>query len=462
MSEKNNVRPFGFKDKIGYMFGDFGNDFTFILSSSFMLKFYTDVMGIHAGVVGVLMMAARFVDAFTDVAMGQIVDRSKPTKDGKFKPWLRRMCGPVAISSFLVFQSGFANMPYLFKVVWMIVTYILWGSIFYTSINIPYGSMASAISADAKDRASLSTWRSIGSTLAGLVIGVGTPLFAYETVNGNTILSGNRMTIIAGVFSVMAVICYMLCFKLATERVEVPQNNTKFNFGDLMKSLVTNRSLIGIIAAAILLLLVMLTMQGMNAYLFPNFYGNVAAQSVAALAGSLVMLVVCAPLATKLSAKYGKKELAIGSCLFGAVVYLICWVLKPENPYTYVVFYMVANIGVGFFNMVIWAMITDVIDDAEVKNGVREDGTIYSVYSFARKLGQALSSGMIGALLSVIGYSAATAFNPEVVNGIFNMTCIIPAIGFVGIALVLMFLYPLSKNRVEANVLELKKRRGEI
>ena len=462
MIEKNNVRPFGFKDKIGYMFGDFGNDFTFILSSSFMLKFYTDVMGIHAGVVGVLMMAARFVDAFTDVAMGQIVDRSKPTKDGKFKPWLRRMCGPVAISSFLVFQSGFANMPYLFKVVWMIVTYILWGSIFYTSINIPYGSMASAISADAKDRASLSTWRSIGSTLAGLVIGVGTPLFAYETVNGNTILSGNRMTIIAGVFSVMAVICYMLCFKLATERVEVPQNNTKFNFGDLMKSLVTNRSLIGIITAAILLLLVMLTMQGMNAYLFPNFYGNVAAQSVAALAGSLVMLVVCAPLATKLSAKYGKKELAIGSCLFGAVVYLICWVLKPENPYTYVVFYVVANIGVGFFNMVIWAMITDVIDDAEVKNGVREDGTIYSVYSFARKLGQALSSGMIGALLSVIGYSAATAFNPEVVNGIFNMTCIIPAIGFVGIALVLMFLYPLSKNRVEANILELKKRRGEI
>lgn len=462
MSEKNNVRPFGFKDKIGYMFGDFGNDFTFILSSSFMLKFYTDVMGIHAAVVGVLMMAARFVDAFTDVAMGQIVDRSKPTKDGKFKPWLRRMCGPVAISSFLVFQSGFANMSYLFKVVWMIVTYILWGSIFCTSINIPYGSMASAISADAKDRASLSTWRSIGSTLAGLVIGVGTPLFAYETVNGNTILSGNRMTIIAGVFSVMAVICYMLCFKLATERVEVPQNNTKFNFGDLMKSLVTNRSLIGIIAAAILLLLVMLTMQGMNAYLFPNFYGNVAAQSVAALAGSLVMLVVCAPLATKLSAKYGKKELAIGSCLFGAVVYLICWVLKPENPYTYVVFYVVANIGVGFFNMVIWAMITDVIDDAEVKNGVREDGTIYSVYSFARKIGQALSSGMIGALLSVIGYSAATAFNPEVVNGIFNMTCIIPAIGFVGIALVLMFLYPLSKNRVEANVLELKKRRGEI
>ena len=100
------IRPFGMRDKIGYMFGDFGNDFTFILSSAFMLKFYTDVMGIGAGVVGMLMMAARFLDAFTDITMGQIVDRSKPGKDGKFRPWIRRMCGPVAISSFLIYQSA--------------------------------------------------------------------------------------------------------------------------------------------------------------------------------------------------------------------------------------------------------------------------------------------------------------------------------------------------------------------
>ena len=68
---KNNtsVQPFGMKDKIGYMFGDFGNDFTFILSSMFMMKFYTDVMGISSGVVGILMMAARFVDAVTDVTI---------------------------------------------------------------------------------------------------------------------------------------------------------------------------------------------------------------------------------------------------------------------------------------------------------------------------------------------------------------------------------------------------------
>ena len=457
---KSEVRPFGMKDKIGYMFGDFGNDFTFILSSSFMLKFYTDVMGISAGVVGVLMMAARFIDAVTDVTMGQIVDRSKPTKDGKFRPWIKRMCDPVAIASFLIFQSGFADMPYLFKVIWMTVTYILWGSIFYTSINIPYGSMASAISHDPKDRAELSTWRTIGATLAGLVIGVGTPMFAYEVVDGNTVLSGSRMTIIAGVFGVLAIICYLLCFNLVRERVEVPANNEKLDIAKMLKSIVTNRSLLGIIAAAIMLLLGMLGMQGMAGFVYPNYYGSAAAQSVASLAGSVAMLVICAPTASKLAAKFGKRELSVVSCSFGALVFLICLVVKPANPYVYVVFYSLAYIGLGYFNTVVWAMITDVIDDAEVKNGVREDGTIYAVYSFARKIGQALSSGMTGALLTMIGYSQATAFDPEVTSGIFSLSCLIPAVGLILVAVSLIFIYPLNKKRVEDNVAELAARRG--
>lgn len=69
-SSSKSVSRFGMKDKIGYALGDFGNDFTFILSSSFLLKFYTDVMGVSAGIVGLMMMLARFVDAFTDVTMG--------------------------------------------------------------------------------------------------------------------------------------------------------------------------------------------------------------------------------------------------------------------------------------------------------------------------------------------------------------------------------------------------------
>ena len=418
-TNQSSVPAFGMKDKLGYMFGDFGNDFTFILSSTFMMKFYTDVMGLSAGVVGMLMMAARFVDAFSDVTMGQIVDRSKPTKDGKFRPWIKRMCGPVAIASFLIFQAGFADMSYGFKVAWMVITYLLWGSVFYTAINIPYGSMASAISAEPNDRASLSTWRTIGSTLASLVIGAGTPLVAYVTVDGNPVLSGSRMTIIAGIFSVCAVICYVLCFKLVRERVPVPANNQKFDLAALGKNLITNRALVGIIVAALLLLLAMLGMQGMSAYVFPNCVSEVrGAQSavVSLLSNIAVHCNLCAS-----GWKTGSqiwKERALG-CSFlsdrcGQVIWFVsdhCIRIMCGSTLSFYV--LVISSDLDCFNMVIWAMITDVIDDAEVKNGMREDGTIYAVYSFRKKTG----SGILfryGRRTAVTGQviRQATAFEP--------------------------------------------------
>lgn len=243
MSNVKKVRPFGMRDKLGYMFGDFGNDFTFILSSMIMMKFYTDVMQVSPALVGTLMMAARFVDAFTDVAMGQIVDRSKPTKAGKFKPWLLRVCGPVAVASLLIYASWFANMPMTFKIVYMFVTYILWSSVAYTVINIPYGSMASAISGDPKDRASLSTFRTIGATFAGTIIGVILPLVIYDkvTVDGQVaqVLNGTKTSVAAAICSVGAVICYLLCYNMCTERVKVEQKTEKFELGKLLKGLVT-------------------------------------------------------------------------------------------------------------------------------------------------------------------------------------------------------------------------------
>ena len=464
-SIKKNVKPFGMADKLGYAFGDFGNDFTFMLSSMFMMKFYTDVMDVPAAVVGLLMMVARFVDAVTDVSMGQIVDHSKPTKDGKFKPWIRRCCGPLGIAAFLIFQAGFAGMPQTFKIVWMFVTYLLWGSIFYTAVNIPYGSMASAVSPDPNDRAQLSTFRSIGASCANLVIGTFTPMFAYITVDGATVLSGSRMMIIAGVFAACGIICHMLCFHLVTERVEVPQNTSKINVGSMIKSVLTNRSLLGIIAAAIMLLLGMLGMTGMAPYIFPVYYNSSSAQSMSSLLSSLGTLFVCAPLAAKIAAKVGKKELSVAACLISAAVWIVCLLVRPASPIVFVVFYVIAYIALGFFNTMIWAMITDVIDDAEVKNGIREDGTIYSVYSFARKLGQALSSGMIGALMTAIGYNHAVAANPsqypEILSQIFNLSCLIPALGMLAVGLCLLFIYPLSKSRVEANVAELKNRKAK-
>lgn len=465
--EKRAQRPFGFRDKIGYLFGDLGNDFTFVLSSSFLLKFYTDVMGISAAIVGFVMMAARFVDAFTDVAMGRICDRARPTPVGKFKPWLRRMCAPVAIASFLIYQSSLADMSMGFKVIWLAVTYILWGSIFYTSINIPYGSMASAISAEPADRQSLSTWRSMGASLAGAIIGAGIPLIVYEKADRGgiavTVMRGDAFTAVAGVLSVLCVLAYLLCYFLTTERV-IPEHREerdgKSGIGTLLKNAVKNRALLSVIAASVVMLLSQLTLQGMANYIYPNYYNNSAAMSVSTVT-MLIAMFIAAGVAKPLSTKLGKAEISAVSNILAAAVSVLLFFVRPKNVWVYVALGSISWLGLGIFSMVTWALITDVIDDAEIKNGIREDGSIYALYSFARKLGQAAAAGLTGGLLTLVGYSEQTAFDRGVLEGIFNISTLLPALGFTLLALILWFWYPLHKKRVEENVKTLKNKRGE-
>ena len=453
--------PFGIKDKLGYLFGDFGNDFTFILSSSFLLKFYTDVMGVEPWIVGLIMTLARFVDAFTDVTMGRICDRSPMTPAGKFKPWIRRMCAPVAIASFLIYQSSLATAAMWIRIVWLAVTYILWGSIFYTSINIPYGSMASSISREPDDRQSLSTYRSIGSTLAGVLVGAGVPLLAYDTKEGVAILNGERFTAIAGVFSILAVICYLICYHFTTERVRVVKPTEKQpSVAKLLLDSAKNRSLISIIVASVVMLFAQLTLQSMANYIYPNYYGNVTAQSVStfAMMGGMFM---AAAVAKPISSRLGKAEVSAISNVGAVAVSLILFFVRPKNVWVYVALNSISWLGLGIFSMVSWALITDVIDDQELRTGRREDGSIYALYSFARKLGQAAAAGASGLLLTLVGYSESTAFSPPVLEGIYNISTIVPAIGFGALALVLWLWYPLNKKQVEENAKKLRELHGE-
>ncbi len=454
------TKPFGFRDKLGYLLGDIGNDFTFVLSSTFLLKFYTDVMGVPAAVVGTILMIARFVDAFTDVTMGRICDKSKQTRNGKFKPWILRMCGPVALSSFLIYQSSLADMPLPFKIGYLFVTYILWGSIFYTTINIPYGSMASAISSEPGDRQSLSTYRSVGASVAGVVVGALIPLVAYEEVNGIMVLNGEIFTTIAGIFSVLAILSYFGCYYLVTERVEIPSSASDKgnNVIVMLKNAITNKALVSIIAASIVMLLAQMTLQSMANYVFPIYYGNTTAQSVSMLvmlAGSLLVAAVAKPIA----ARFGKAEVAVVASFVAAGACLLLFFLRPGNVWAYVALQSVCWLSLGVFAMISWALITDVIDYSEIKNGVREDGSVYALYSFARKLGQAGAAGLVGILLTGIGYSELNTVQDSVKEGIFNISTLIPAIGFTLLALVLWFWYPLHKKQVDENVKILRERR---
>ena len=461
-TDNENVRSFGMRDKVGYMFGDFGNDFTFIFASSFLMVFYTKILGISGGAVGTLFLVARFVDAITDVTMGRVVDAARTAPDGKFKCWIRRMCGPVALASFLMYQTTVAQAPMGWRIFYMYVTYLLWGSVFYTSINIPYGSMASAITADPAERTALSTARSIGAALAGLVIGVFTPFFIYtrDEAGNQVVRGGAAFTVVAAVFSIGAVICYLICYRLVTERVPVEKSAKRHSLGKTLGAIARSRSLLGIIGAAIFLLLGQLLINAMNNYIYPDYFGNAAGISLFTIFSTVEVLFLIAPFSVPISRRFGKKESAAAGMLLAGSMYALLYVLHLKNMWLFLLLSMIGYLGLGFFNTVIWANITDVIDDQEVQTGEREDGTVYAVYSFARKVGQALAGGIGGWALVLVGYeSAAAVQSKEVLDGIYGAATIAPAIGFFIVAIMLWFVYPLDKKRVEKNVALLEQKR---
>ena len=455
------VRPFGIRDKIGYMFGDFGNDFSFIFAGNYLMVFYTKVLGLSGYVVGLLFLGARFIDAFTDVTMGRIVDSLRPGRDGRFRTWIRRMSIPVAVSSSVMYLYFVRDWAYPAKLAYVILTYLLWGSFCYTAINIPYGSMASVISSDVRDRASLSTFRSIGASLAGFVIGVLVPLIIYETdVEGNQIVKPVHFTVTAFVFGILALACYFLCYTLCRERVVFEKKEgERQSLGKLLKGLAGNRPLLALVCAALVLLLATMLAQTMNNYLFLDYFKNAKALSVVNVAGIGGTLLL-APFIGGIVSGFGKKEAGAVGMLGAGAIYLLLFVLRVKSIPVFLAFLFLGNLGTGLFNMIIWAFITDIIDYQETVTGRREDGTVYAVYSFARKVGQALAGGLGGFVLTAIGYASEAASQAEgVADRIYTVSTLVPGLCYLAVFLILQFAYPLGRREVEKNAAALREKR---
>lgn len=457
------IRPFGGRDKLGYMLGNVANDFTFIFASLYLQVFYTDVLGINAALVGTMFLVARIVDAFTDTAMGRICDKTKATKNGKFRPWLLRACGPVALASFLMYQSSLAGASMTLKSVYMFVTYLLWGSVCYTAINIPYGSMASVMSNEPDHRASLSTFRGVGSMIPQILVGVVVPMFLYTTMeDGTKVANASAFPIIALITAILAVVCYIVCYFLCTERVKVSEEAKSVSFGETIKALAGNRALIGIALVFICYLGAQMLNQTINNYIFKDYFGDTMGLSVMNAAGFAPALLL-APCAVPLARKYGKKELGIFAAVLGTVAFGGLFLMRTTNMWLYTIINIVGLLGFGLFNLIIWAFVSDVIDDQEVHTGKREDGTIYAVCSFSRKLGQAIASALGGWSLGWIGYveGSLSGQTEAVRNGIYNIATLVPMLLYLAVGICLFIIYPLSKKKVNENTAILKSRRGE-
>ncbi len=448
------IRKFGMRDKLGYLFGDFGSDFFFILVASFLMVYYTDVFHISAATVGVLFMIARLWDAIADVTWGRFIDTRKAGKHGKFKPWIFRMSFPLVISGILMFVHipGMSNGFYL---AYAFVTYILWGTL-YSTVNIPYGSMASVITSDPVERTTLSTYRTLGANLAGLIINVAGPLILFVDNKADA----NRFLLGAIIFGILSISCYMACYKLSTERIVAPEGGKeKGNLGKTLKGLVKNKPLIWILIASLIFMVCFMLIGAVNVYLFKDFFSNAKALSIVGFLQTATVLIAI-PMVKPLVTKYGKKEVAAAGLLLSAAVYALLYLLPNLTATPFIAILSIAMFGYGFFNLVVWAFVTDVIDYHEYLTGLREDGTVYSVYSFARKVGQAIAGGVGGLAIAAVGYDATREMQTQdALEGIHKLATLVPAIIFLVIFLILVFLYPLNKKRTNQLAADLAEKR---
>lgn len=448
---RKGARPFGIRDKVGYALGDLGCNLSFSLISAFMLDFYTQYMGIPGFIWSVIIIVTKVWDGVNDPIMGGIMDSVRIGKSGsKFKPWMSIAAIGLTVTGALVFLP-FPNADLWLKVTLCIVTYLLW-DICYTLMNVPYGSLSAAITADPLERTSLSTWRSIGAGIGG-GISMLLPLLLYDD---NQNLNGDILIWVALAMGAVALVVYILCIKMTTERVVVPpERREKINYLKTLKGFITNRPLLALCLASFASIVFFLSSTQTAKWLFQIHFHNTDMISVATIISYLPM-VFFIPFTSKLVAKFGKKY-SVGmpfALSIVAAVVMLC-IPIPGNQtgmIIYIVGLMLIQTGGGMFNLITWAMVNDCIDYQQLKTGMREEGSVYAMYSLFRKIAQGVSLSLPLLCMQAVGYNPQADpignQDPGVPEAMVKMSIGLMLIGAVIMFVSFMLIYNLGKKEV--------------
>ena len=450
---KKQIRPFGVKDEIGYVFGDMAGSFVNLFVDAYFLIFCTNVLGISAGWMGTLFLVARLWDAINDPIMGSFPDRWMIGKSGdKFKPWIKIFMLPLALSGVLCFFNvpleGIALHAYV------AFAYVLYG-MSYTGTSMSFGAMASVVSDDPIQRSKLSRARSIGGTIVGIVGLSIVPVVCFDKQSN---ILPERFTLIAVIFGVLSIISYFVLLNFTQERIrQNSEKAEKFNYGKVLKATVHNRPLIGVMVATLGSMLFITGSNQVRSYIFKEYYARTDVMSIISLA-TIPILVICFPLVPKLVAKFGKKATLMAAIVSSTIFSVIPVVMEIKNVYIYSALVVLGTIGQTVFTMLIWALVTDCLDYSEWKFNERSDGSMYSLYTFSRKIGSTVASTGVSFGLAAIGFVSGSNVvqTAEAVNGIYFLVNIIPvvtcALELIGVGLI----FNLNKETTEQMYAELK------
>ncbi|EIF6156507.1 MFS transporter [Clostridium perfringens] len=448
------MRDFSMKDKIGYTLGDLGCCCTEQFRAMFLTVFYTLVLKINPIHVGTILLITKVWDAINDPIIGAIIDARKAKAGKKFIPWMRAFSIPCAILMCIGFLNV-SNWDYGFKLAYVLITYVLYESM-YTCVNVPFGSLSSVMTDDTNHRTDLSRYRSLGGTIFMTVIVIVGPLFLYKD---NQPVASNFL-LLAIICACISVFCIQVTCVWCKERVEIPDvEREKINYFQVLKNISKNRALLGVIIASLVGMIAASVVNGLNTYLFKDYFGNVKLMSISGMLSTVYAIITF--IGTKFVAnKFGKKEWCMYGAGFAAIVYGVLFFLPIKNPIMFIAINGICYIGASGFQILIWAMVNDSIDYQELKTGTRNESIVYSTYSFFRKIAAALSASLSSFILAFIGYNVnAATQTPEVISNLWNSYTGIYSLGYVIAILSLFFIYPLTKKKTEEMLQELSIKR---
>lgn len=438
------VRPFGIYDKLGYAFGDFGCNLSFSLISNYMFLFYTQCIGLSTSHWAWIIIVSKVWDAINDIVIGSLVDRIQIGKKSKFKPWITIGSFGIVVFTVMIF-APVKNFSETGKILWCLVSYCLW-SVAYTTINVPYGSIHSVITDDAAGRTSLSTFRSIGATLGMLFI-----MILPKLVYTDNKLDENKIFIVSAVFSLMAFVLLFFMRKMVSERVVRNSKREKQNYFSTLKSYFTNRPLMGITIATIASVICFSSTASANNLVF-QFYFNDAEKAVIGTLVSYIPMFIIMAVTGKITAKIGKKKYICIASLVGTVAGILMLFLPITPDSTGMIIYiaglMFVNIGNAVFQIIVWAIVADCTELSFRKTGIREESSIYAIYSFFRKLSQGIGQSLLAVLLASTGYVENSATQTiEAATGIKNVYITLLLAGTAVVFLSMTFIYNISHKQ---------------
>ncbi len=516
----NGKPKFGIRDKLAYAAGDLGCNMSFSLKNT-VQTFWLVYMMLETGLLSILLLLVQVWDAVNDPLIGTLIDNDRRKyKMGKFKTYiLIGACG-LLVGGAAVFLP-FPGAPKVVKAILFVLGYIVWDA-FYTIANVPYGSMLSIVTEDVGERAQLSTWRSVGSMIGNILPSTILPMLIWRKVTydgttdflskieipkdaaekfspenfhnnpltgeaykaGDAVLSpltGKQLEVLLGdrvfwaalIMGIIGFLAFIFMLKNITVRVDENTVKTnekveKFNVAKAFGKFMKNRPAVGATVAAMGMFLGMNAAATATTIMFATYFNMASMSGIVQMVGFLPMFIFM-PFITKIVKKYGKKEASV----FGTVVSLAGGVIMLIFPMigdvktsliVYLLGLVVYGVGMGVYTCVSWAMMGDAIDYNEWKFGTREEGTVYSLHSFFRKLAQGIGPSMVLLFMGWLGYeakygtigqSAGTAHNMcWLVAGLYMFSAVLQ---FIGLALI----YNLDKKTLDKMNTELAAKKAE-